>query len=431
MATLLALPSTGSKIELPANLLQTSNLTMAALMQNFDMEELWTTVQTVMIQQRELDEWLTVLLIIVPLLDHCFNFCETLIARQGYTMETHRVVTEDNYILTMHRLPRAGHQPVLLVHGLYGSATDFIIMGRNISLAYLLWDGYYDVWLANCRGSNNSQQHQKLTVDELLYWNFSFQDIGMQDLPAIIDYIRSNTSFQYMHYVGHSQGASAFLVLASMKPEYIEKLAVVQLLSPMAYFKNIQVEQMYLQTIADFLKENSSREIRNFLPLGILRQLNCLRNEFLELTCLQMIFELIGKDLEQLDLTKLNIFFNQYPAGGSVKQLRHFYQIYKSASFQAYDYGLEGNYDKYGTALPLRYNLSKITAPIYIYYGLNDLLVSKEDVLLLAEQLPNLQQLYLVAHKNFNHLDFIWAKDLKKLVNDQILKVLKDFNNKV
>lgn len=59
-----------------------------------------------------------------------------IIARHGYPSETHTVVTEDGYLLQLHRIPGSkngtlGGPPVFLQHGLLGSSSDWIINGNN------------------------------------------------------------------------------------------------------------------------------------------------------------------------------------------------------------------------------------------------------------------------------------------------------------
>jgi len=45
--------------------------------------------------------------------------------------------------------------------------------------------------------------------------------------------------------------------------------------------------------------------------------------------------------------------------------------------FQAYDYGYIDNYKQYGQATPIMYELEKVTAPLAIFYGNNDILAQK------------------------------------------------------
>lgn len=46
--------------------------------------------------------------------------------------------------------------------------------------------------------------------------------------------------------------------------------------------------------------------------------------------------------------------------------------------FQQYDFGKKGNLERYGTLEPSVYDMSKVTAPVYLYYGLNDLISTRE-----------------------------------------------------
>lgn len=40
----------------------------------------------------------------------------------------------------------------------------------------------------------------------------------------------------------------------------------------------------------------------------------------------------------------------------------------------------------------------------------------------LASELPNVTKKYLVPDKYFTHIDFIWAKDAKTLLNDAVIE---------
>lgn len=61
----------------------------------------------------------------------------------------------------------------------------------------------------------------------------------MYDLPATIDYILAETNFSKLHYIGHSQGVTAFLVMTSERPEYNEKILLMTALAPAVYMANV------------------------------------------------------------------------------------------------------------------------------------------------------------------------------------------------
>jgi len=47
-------------------------------------------------------------------------------------------------------------------------------------------------------------------------------------------------------------------------------------------------------------------------------------------------------------------------------------------TFQYYDYGRSENLQRYGQEEPWLYDLSRVTAPVYLYYGNNDLISTPE-----------------------------------------------------
>lgn len=184
--------------------------------------------------------------------------------------------TNDGYILQMHRIPggpqspsQKGKTPVLLMHGLLDSSSTWVIMRpgnglgkiicfflfffRKIDVlffsviisAYLLADQGYDVWLGNARGNTYSRRHVKYNpdgyrFDRKKFWSFSWHEIGVFDLPKMIDYILEKTKKSKLHYIGHSQGTTAFFVLLSQRPEYNDKIIMMNALAPVAYAKHVK-----------------------------------------------------------------------------------------------------------------------------------------------------------------------------------------------
>lgn len=121
--------------------------------------------------------------------------------------------------------------------------------------AYLLADAGYDVWMGNARGTEPSREHTRLKpngVKQKEYWSFSWNEIGIFDLPAFIDYILNETKFKKLNYIGFSQGTTSFFVLTSMRPEYNDKIIEANLLAPVALLKG-NSNQLY-NAIAHFYK---------------------------------------------------------------------------------------------------------------------------------------------------------------------------------
>ena len=118
------------------------------------------------------------------LYEDAFRTIREMVEVRGYKFEEHEVITSDGYILTLHRVfkkrtLRSWIVPpvVLLQHGLASSSEVWVINGDD-SVAFMLADAGYDVWLGNNRGNNYSRKHTSLNYDgtdeeKKEYWDFS------------------------------------------------------------------------------------------------------------------------------------------------------------------------------------------------------------------------------------------------------------------
>lgn len=79
----------------------------------------------------------------------------------------------------------------------------------------------------------------------------------------------------------------------------------------------------------------------------------------------------------------------------------------------------------YSSKVPLQYPLNDITAPVVLHYGLKDDLVGIVDVQRLAAELPNVVESRQVPHPDFGHTEFVWATEIRPLVYDHMLTLMK------
>ncbi|KYM76202.1 Lysosomal acid lipase/cholesteryl ester hydrolase [Atta colombica] len=351
-----------------------------------------------------------------------------MIRKAGYPAEAHVVQTQDGYLLTLHRIPNNKYQPVLLQHGLLCSSADWVIAGKDKGLAFILADQGYDVWLGNIRGNTYSRAHVSLSPSDSRFWNFSFHEMGIYDLPAMISYITNITSHPLHTYIGHSMGTTSFYIMAVEHPEIARMVQMMISLAPAVFVNHMKSPIRYfsrfvqkLEIITHFFGKNE------FLPhsdmLDYLSKYGCEIFNIEKEICANVIFLVCGFDKEQFNYTLLPVILNHDPAGASAKTLVHFSQEIESGKFRQYDYGRKNNLLIYNATEPPDYNLGSITVPIAIFYGDNDWLASNVDVKKLYHLLPNILDMYRVP--KFNHLDFIWGKDAPKLVYKRLLEIMK------
>ncbi|XP_012231374.2 lipase 3-like isoform X1 [Linepithema humile] len=353
-----------------------------------------------------------------------------LIKKAGYLAEAHVVLTEDGYLLTIHRIPGAKNSPPVFVqHGLLCSSAAWIINGKQGALAYKLADQGYNVWLGNFRGNTYSRTHISLSPSDSKFWDFSFEEIGTYDLPAIISYITNLTSKPLYTYIGHSMGTTTFYVMAIKRPEIAKMVRMMISLAPAAFIGNMTSSLQLLVPFTSSFEAMHFLGIYEFLPtncvLQYLMKVLCNIDFFTQQICSNIIFYICGFDEEQFNYNLLPMILVQFPSGTSIKLVSHFLQEINSGKFRAYDYGREKNMQIYNATIPPDYDLSRITVPIALIHAGNDWVVTEKDLKMLRDSLTNIVEDYRVPFPKFNHADFMWAKDVDALVYEKILEIME------
>lgn len=363
-----------------------------------------------------------------------------LIAKYGYPVQRHSVQTQEGYILELHRIPHgrlestASPRPAVLVHhALLCSSFDWVVLGPDKSLGFLLADAGYDVWLANARGNTYSRKHVSLNPSDPKFWEYSWHEMGTYDVPAEIDHILATTGQKKLYYIGHSMGTTMFFVMMSQRPEYNEKIHVMLAFAPVALFtpsKNPVVH--FLQTMAEMFLEKLFKVIglNEFLPQnGVLNPISiavCKGSVFTNSFCTGFIFSIVGKST-QLDRERLVVMLAHTPAGCSTRQVMHYAQEALSGEFCQFDFGAEKNMEQYGQPSPPRYNMSHVTTPVAMFHSDNDNLAPVYNVNKVFSALPNVIGNFRVPLKTFNHLDFMWGNDASSLLYKDVMNIMKRY----
>eukprot|EP00392_Amoebophrya_sp_AT5.2_P015601 g15814.t1 len=276
--------------------------------------------------------------------------------------------------------------PVLLQHGLLDSCATWVVNEPDESLAFLLADRGYDVWLGNTRGSTYSLEHVNLTTADAAFWDFSFDEIALQDTPAVVDYILETVKkYARIGYVGHSQGTlQMFLALSSEQASTAsnlhtrrssssgggprrplhDKIAHYAALAPVAYASN---QQSLLVAALLTLHVDQLFEIfgnRAFLPnKSLLRWIAGPLCGSSPEVCEDLIFLIVGNDADptaNLNKTRVPVFVYNSPSGTSVKNMVHWADLVRSGELRRFDYGFLGNLFHYGSVYPPGYDLRNI-----------------------------------------------------------------------
>jgi pimeloyl-ACP methyl ester carboxylesterase len=188
--------------------------------------------------------------------------------RVGLDVETFRVQTEDGMLLNLHHLynpkehnplsdvERAARGPqiftnmspsrplehikkpkfpILMIHGLMQSAGTFCSHDDN-SLAFYLCKSGYDVWLGTNR-CGFKPEHAFLKASDPRMWAWTPRDMGTRDLPAFTSRVLSETGFEKLGLVCHSQGTTqTFIALSKdQRPDLGSRFTIFCALAPAVY----------------------------------------------------------------------------------------------------------------------------------------------------------------------------------------------------
>lgn len=328
------------------------------------------------------------------------------------------------------------------MHGFIENSDVFLDAGPGTGLAYLLADSCFDVWVGNCRGNNYGRAHVTLNPDkDAAFWKFSLDEMGYYDVPAQIDYILKNTRFDKLNYVGFSQGGGIILVANSERPEYNNKVNVIVGIAPATRVTNTKSPLLKLLFRGVF-------KLEDFFSVGGIQEVlfrGSAFQTFLEFLCqmksvLNLPYELCKGFLYILDSYHPNDgitpettrrLYSHFPSGTSAQLVSRYGQSLDSPVFKKYDFGSSNeNLAHYGNATPPVYNLSKVTTPVVITYGLNDHVIDPLDINWLKEQLPNVLEVKKVDDPNWNHVDNVYSTKFTTLVYPTVFKYLSQYTTK-
>jgi lysosomal acid lipase/cholesteryl ester hydrolase len=363
---------------------------------------------------------------------------EDLIFLKGYPLEIHNVITEDGYQLRIYRIPGDKDEdnykeklkdPVLFQHGLFDSSDGWVCNSEDKCLPFIMANNGYDVWISNSRGNKHSKYHEKFSPVSYEFWSYSFHDMGLYDIPAILDHIyRINSSKRKIIYIGHSQGTCMMFAALTMKLDYFQQMIKVMVaLAPVSRVANLKSNFLkFLEKIKFDKLLKSMKQYEVFPNNESNNDFNAWMNSVfpsISHGLIDMISDENSKKINNKE--RMGIYLSHYPAGCSLKSLNHFLQIYRSKKFVNYDYGKEANMHIYKSLEPPEYNLDNITNFKFIFIsGGEDKLSSTVDVDWLHSKLVD-KNIFLLnkSYSQMGHISFLMGNDVSWF--REVLDVLK------
>ena len=377
----------------------------------------------------------------------CLLNITQLIASKGYPWEEHKVITSDGYILGVYRIPRGRNappsskpgRPVLLQHGLLDSGATWVLNFPDQSLAYILADAGYDVWIGNMRGNVYSRAHTKYNPkkDEA-FWDFSFDEMANIDLPSMVYYILNATQQEKIAYVGHSQGTMIGFINFGREGSVLQNnVSVWTALAPVAHLGHLASPLRYLST------STIQKDLElywhllfgknEFLPssniIKWLGEFACANPLIDRLACENIFFVLFGPEKKNLNETRMPVYVAHVPDGTSVKNMIHFAQGVQSNIFAPYNYSTpDENKKHYNQTTPPEYTIKPMKIPTIIFSGGADWLADPKDVEYIFDQIPSSTLVYRKYIQDYNHMDFIWALNANKLVYPDLIQYMSKYH---
>ncbi|XP_073260482.1 triacylglycerol lipase 2 isoform X4 [Populus alba] len=331
------------------------------------------------------------------------GICKSVVEPLGYACQEHTVTTKDGYILSLQRMPSglsgqaADKPPVLLQHGLIVDGVTWLMSLPDESLAFILADNGYDVWISNGRGTRFSRGHASIDPYDSAYWDWTWDELAAYDLPATFQYVHDQTG-QNLHYVGHSQGTLIALAAFS-QGKLLNMLRSAVLLCPVAYLNHL-----------------TSPFARGVVDLFVPEDLYWLG---------QHEFSLLNRPVVNKLLEDICIM-----PGIDCSDLLTAITVVRTGTIAMYDYGNENdNMDHYGQPTPLVYNMTSIPndLPLFLGYGGKDYLSDVRDVQVLLDNLKDHDGDKLVVQytDEYAHADFILGVNANQIVYDPAIAFFK------
>ena len=333
------------------------------------------------------------------------------VKENGFTLQIHPVQTYDGYILNVHRIVKSNGEAeektsrkpykgvIYLQHGLMCCSADWMVPG---GIAYVLAGHGYDVWMGNFRGNIFSLKHTHLSHKTNDFWQFSWDQHGIVDLPAMIHYVMKSTKVSTIRYIGHSMGTTSLFVMLNEFPEMNNIIDYCVAMAPVAHIPNMTgLQKKYLNHV--------------YLGLKVIKAIRLYNLTFYKAYFVPKILEFLAlfvNGFHSASDERFDQISDFAPAGTSIFTVTQYIKNHKVKDFMTRD-------------CDNIYSLSEVKVPITSWFSDADWASCEADARAIDMQLGSLiREVKQVPLENYGHLDFLWdvrsAEGLYRLIAEDI-----------
>src|SRR5277367_71827 len=251
-------------------------------------------------------------------------------------------------------------------------------------------------------------------------------EFAFHDIPESINYVLTTTSAASLSYIGFSQGtAQAFATLA-VHPKLNDQVNVFIALAPAMSPAGLS------NGIVDALIKASPQVLfllfgrRSILSSATMWQSILYPPIFVRSIDIGLSF-LFGWHARNMSTSQKLAAYPHLYSFTSTKSVVHWFQIIRTKSFQMYDDDVQPplsilTVSKYTKVA--KFPTRNIKTPIVLIYGGSDSLV---DIGVMLKELPSHTIATEIPH--YEHLDFLWAREVDTLVFPHVIDALESFSN--
>ncbi|ODV82521.1 hypothetical protein CANARDRAFT_10492 [[Candida] arabinofermentans NRRL YB-2248] len=344
----------------------------------------------------------------------------------GFKLYEYKLITNDGFIIILQRIvdenstvDPSNKPPILLIHGLLQSSGSFITSGSK-SIAYLLIQSGYDVWLGNNRCGFNPN-HINYNSKDPKMWDWDLNDMTKFDLTLFIDEILKHSKFNKVNLVGHSQGTCQIIMLISneFQLNYESKINKCILLAPAIFGGELLNKKLFIKFISflpnfiyNFFFGNTS-----FMPIMMLLRDLIVTSPIYGCFSYSMFSFLFDWNDYLWDRSLRSIHFIFSPNYSSSKLMKWWLSNDAGHGFKKGSCILNENQMWFNSKTP----------PIFMIIGGLDKLV---DGRLLIQHLQKNEPLMngkyqYMEIENYSHLDVLWSDDIIETIGENLLKFLE------